>query len=65
MRDRGYFLRENLDTYKRKFKLLCREKKLESDSLVKKYSDLLAQNKNNNYICRIIIKEVKDDRNTM
>jgi len=57
MRDREYFLRENLDTYKRKFKLLCREKKLESGSLINKYSDLLAQNKNNSYICRIIIKD--------
>lgn len=43
--------------HKSKIRLFCREKKLESGSLIKKYSDLLAQNKNNNYICRIIIKD--------
>ena len=63
MRDRKYFLREDLETFKRKFKLVCREKKLESGSLIKKYSDLLAQNKNNNYICRIIIKDVDNGSN--
>lgn len=59
------FYRKDYDTFKPKYFLFCREKVLESGSLVNKYSDLLAQNKNNNYICRIIIKEVKDDRNTM
>jgi len=48
-------------TYKSKIKLYCPQKEFG----IKKYSDLLAQNKNNNYICRIIIKEVNDDRNTM
>jgi hypothetical protein len=46
MKDRNYFLREDLDTFKRKFKAVCREKKFESSSLIKKYSDLLAQSKN-------------------
>ena len=59
MKDRKYFLREDLDTFKRKFKSVCREKEFE----IKKYSDLLAQDKNNSYISRIIIKEIKDGRN--
>ncbi len=57
MKDRNYFLRGDLDTFKRKFKAVCREKEFE----IKKYSDLLAQNKNNSYISRIIIKEIKDE----
>ena len=52
MKNREYFLREDLLTYKRKFKLVCREKNLE----VKKYNEILAQLKDNSYICRGIIK---------
>ena len=59
MTNREYFLREDLLTYKRKFKLVCREKNLE----IKKYNEILAQLKDNSYICRIIIKEIKDGRN--
>ena len=59
MKNREYFLREDLLTYKRKFKLVCREKNLE----IKKYNEILAQLKDNSYICRIIIKEIKDGRN--
>ena len=55
MKDREYFLREDLDTFKRKFKSVCREKEFE----IKKYSDLLAQVNNKGYICRIIIKEIE------
>jgi len=50
MKDRKYFLRKDLETFKRKFKLVCREKSLE----INKYSDLLAQNKNNHYVCKVI-----------
>ena len=52
MKNREYFLREDLLTYKRKFKLVCREKNLE----VKKYNEILAQVKDNSYICGGIIK---------
>lgn len=52
MKDRNYFLREDLDTFKRKFKLVCREKEFE----IKKYDKSLAQNKNNSYIRRIKIE---------
>ena len=52
MKNREYFLREDLLTYKRKFKLVCREKNLE----VKKYNEILAQVKDNSYICKGIIK---------
>ena len=54
MKDRSYFLREDLPTYKRKFKLVCREKEFE----IEKYNKSLAQDKNNSYISRIIIKEI-------
>lgn len=40
--------------FKQKYFLYCREKKLESGSLIKKYSNLLAQNKNNHYVCKVI-----------
>ena len=53
MKNREYFLREDLETFKRKFKAVCRETKLE----IKKYSDSLAQEKNKLYISRIEIKE--------
>ena len=52
MKNREYFLREDLLTYKRKFKLVCREKNLE----VKKYNEILAQVKDNSYICKRIVK---------
>lgn len=54
MKNREYFLREDLDIYKRKFKLVCREKTLE----IKKYSEILAQLDKKAHICRIIIKDV-------
>ena len=53
MKNREYFLREDLDTFKRKFKAVCRETKLE----IKKYSTSLAQEENKCYISRIEIKE--------
>ena len=40
--------------YKSKIKLFCREKNLE----VKKYNEILAQVKDNSYICKTI--EIKD-----
>ena len=52
MKNREYFLREDLLTYKRKFKLVCREKTLE----IKKYNEILAQVKDNSYICKRIVK---------
>lgn len=39
MKDREYFLREDLKTYKKKFKALCREKEYK----IEKYFDKLAQ----------------------
>ena len=48
MKNREYFLRGDLETFKRKFKAVCRETKLE----IKKYSTSLAQLKDNSYICR-------------
>lgn len=58
MKNREYFLREDLLTYKRKFKLVCREKNLE----VKKYNEILAQLKDNSYICGGIIKIEENDK---
>lgn len=54
MKNREYFLREDLDTFKRKFKSVCREKEFKTENFIEK----VAQVKNNNYICRIIIKEI-------
>ena len=51
--NREYFLRGDLETFKRKFKAVCRETKLE----IKKYSTSLAQEENKCYISRIEIKE--------
>ena len=42
-------------TYKSKIKLFCREKELKKENFIEK----VAQVKNNNYICRIIIKEIE------
>ena len=53
MKNREYFLREDLETFKRKFKAVCRETKLE----IKKYSTSLAQEENKCYISRIEIKK--------
>ena len=53
MKNREYFLREDLETFKRKFKAVCRETKLE----IKKYSTSLVQEENKYYISRIEIKE--------
>ena len=53
MKNREYFLRGDLETFKRKFKAVCRETKLE----IKKYSTSLAQEENKYYISRIEIKE--------
>ena len=58
MKSRDYFLRSDLDIFKRKFKAVCREQKLESGSLIKKYSEILAQQNKKEYICRIIIKDI-------
>ena len=48
MKNREYFLREDLDTFKRKFKAVCREKEFKTENFIEK----VAQFKNNNYICR-------------
>ena len=48
MKNREYFLREDLDTFKRKFKAVCREKEFKTENFIEK----VAQVKNNNYICR-------------
>ena len=50
MKNREYFLREDLDTFKRKFKAVCREKEFKIEKV--------AQVKNNSYICRIKIQEL-------
>ena len=52
MKDRKYFLREDLDTFKRKFKSVCREKEFE----IKKYDKSLADVNKKSYIC---ITEIK------
>ena len=54
MKNREYFLRGDLETFKRKFKAVCRETKLE----IKKYSTSLAQEENKLYISKII--EIKE-----
>lgn len=59
MKDKSYFFREDLDTYKPKFKLLC----LVCNFEVKK----VAQQENKSYICetkrkRIKITEQSDDK---
>ena len=54
MKNREYFLREDLDTFKRKFKAVCREKEFKKENFIEK----VAQFKNNNYICRIKIEEL-------
>jgi len=41
--------------FKQKYFLFCREKEFE----IKKYNKSLAQDKNNSYISRIIIKEIE------
>ena len=48
MKNREYFLREDLDTFKRKFKAVCREKEFKVENFIEK----VAQVKNNNYICK-------------
>jgi len=50
MKDKSYFFREDLDTYKPKFKLLC----LSCNFEVKKFA--LMENKD--YICRVKITSV-------
>ena len=56
MKDRNYFLREDLDTFKRKFKAVCREKEYK----IKKYNEInyksLADVNKKSYIC---ITEIK------
>ena len=48
MKNREYFLREDLDTFKRKFKAVCHEKEFKKENFIEK----VAQVKNNNYLCR-------------
>lgn len=50
MKNRTYFLREDLDTYKPKFKMLCCETRLET----KKF----AQVDRKDYVCRIKIEQL-------
>jgi hypothetical protein len=52
MKNRAYFLREDLDTYKPKFKILCAEKRIETDNLIKKFVYV----NNNHYIRQRKIK---------
>lgn len=42
MKNRQYFYKEDLSTYKPKFVLICRQKEFK----IEKYSNTLAQNKN-------------------
>lgn len=49
------FYRKDYNTFKSKYFLFCREKEFE----IEKYNKSLAQDKNNSYICRIIIKEIE------
>jgi len=44
--------------FKQKYFLFCREKEFE----IKKYDKSLAQNKNNDYICRIKITEIENEK---
>ena len=44
MKNREYFLRGDLETFKRKFKAVCREKEFKVEKV--------AQVKNNNSLCR-------------
>ena len=53
------FYREDYSTFKPKYYLFCREKEYKTE----KYSNILAQLKEKSYICRIIIKEIKDGSN--
>lgn len=52
MKDRSYFLREDLPNYKRKFRLLCREKEFK----IEKFSNIIANVNRKHYIC---ITEIK------
>ena len=52
MKNREYFLREDLDTFKRKFKAVCREKEFKTEKLVQKFAQL----KDKDYICKRRIK---------
>lgn len=55
MKNREYFLREDLGTFKPKFKILCAEKDLKTENLVQRFGNI----ENKNYICRVItIKEI-------
>jgi hypothetical protein len=58
MKNREHFLRSDLNTFKRKFKAVCCEQKIESTNLIKKHSEILAQQNKKEHICRIIIKDV-------
>lgn len=51
MKNRAYFLREDLDTYKPKFKMLCREKRIETEKIM---PIKFAQDKDIHYICPVI-----------
>ena len=48
MKNREYFLREDLDTFKRKFKAVCREKEFKTENFIEK----VVQLKDNEYICK-------------
>jgi|GEM_PF-6242546 len=54
MKNRTYFLREDLDTYKPKFKMLCAEKRIEAEIKFEKF----AQVDRKDYICRIKIQDL-------
>jgi len=54
MKDKSYFFRKDLDTYKPKFKMLCREKRIETEISLNKVVPL----ENKDYICRIKIQEL-------
>lgn len=52
------FYRKDFGTFKPKYFLFCREKSLE----VKKYNEILAQVKDNSYICKGIIKIEENEK---
>lgn len=55
MKDKSYFLRLDLNSYKPKFKLLCCQQKIEMQLTLLKF----ANNVNNDYLRKVIdIKEI-------
>jgi hypothetical protein len=53
MKDKSYFIRPDILTYKKKFLLLCAEKQIKTENFVQRFGNM----QNKNYIRRIEIKE--------